>query len=132
MSICQVCHQNNKRPSAHSHLTKEFYEVLILPLKYVAERCGYALATHGSLGFDIDLVACPWRDHCVDADYLAEELRKTAEQIIGVARKQEGDPNPTKKPCGRLAYSFYLCAPGDRGPYIDLSVMPVGTHKKED
>lgn len=124
MSICPSCSRHTERASPHAHLTHEYYEVLIKPLRHVAERCGYALAVHGSLNFDIDLVACPWRDTCVDAGTLAESIRKAAEQIIGLCyiRDHELKTAPTQKPCGRLAWSFYLNF--GAGPYIDLSVMP--------
>lgn len=132
MSICPNCERRVERAAPHAAMTREYYEVLIKALRHVAYRCGYALATHGSLGFDIDLVACPWRDSCVDAIYLAEEIRKTAERIIGVAEvwMRDKDRLPQKKPCGRLAWSFYLVHEGCgyQGPYIDLSVMPVGSH----
>ena len=103
---------------------QQFYETLIVALRYVAYRCGYALATHGSLKRDIDLVAVPWRDSAVDAHHLAGMLRMAAEAIVGTAREREGDKNPTEKPCGRLAWSFYLTH-DDRGPYLDVSVMPI-------
>jgi hypothetical protein len=93
-------------------------------LRFVAQRCGYALAVHGSLKTDIDLLAAPWRQTAVSADYLAEQIRLTAESIIGTAQTRAHDPSPTKKPCGRRAWSFYLQPDGVEGPYIDLSVMP--------
>src|ERR1017187_4371127 len=108
MAICQKCETNQPRPCSYSGRTREFHRALIVALRYVARRCGYALAVHGSLRADIDLLAVPWRDSCVRAAYLAEEIRKTAEQIIGTARIREGDGAPTEKPCGRLAWSFYL------------------------
>lgn len=126
MSICILCKRHHERPSPHAHLTREYYEVLIKPLRHVAERCGYALAVHGSLNYDIDLVACPWRDNPIDAASLAETIRKTAEAIIGIAEIRESDKLPEKKPCGRLGWSFYLGG----GPYIDLSVMPVVEEQK--
>jgi len=93
-------------------------------LRFVAYRCGYALAVHGSLKTDIDLIAAPWRDSCISAASLAEHIRACAEQIIGTARVREYDKHPEEKPCGRLAWSFYLQPEGVEGPYIDLSVMP--------
>jgi len=107
-------------------MTREYFRVLIRPLRHVAERCGYAIGVHGSLKTDIDLIAVPWRESAVAPAYLAEEIRKTAEQIIGSARIRKADPAPEKKPCGRLAWSFYL-SPLDEipGPYIDLSVIQV-------
>ncbi len=131
MSICTNCQRTHQRPSAHAAMTREYYEVLIGPLRHVAERYGYAIAVHGSLSFDIDLVACPWREHPCDPSSLAEAIRKTAEQIIGIAEVKEGDPNPSKKPNGRLAWSFYLVPSGHYpGPYIDLSVMPIESQRR--
>ncbi len=75
MSLCPNCERRVERPAPHAAMTREYYDVLIKALRHVAYRCGYALATHGSLGFDIDLIACPWRDSCIDADSLAEEIR---------------------------------------------------------
>jgi hypothetical protein len=124
MSICQLCQRKSKRPSPHAHLTREYFEVLISALRHVAWRHGYALATHGSLSYDIDLIACPWRDSAVAPQHLADAIRKAAEAIIGEAFVAEHDKGrlPEKKPCGRLAWSLHLGG----GPYIDLSVMPKG------
>jgi hypothetical protein len=72
-----------------AELCLEYYDVLIAGLRHVAYRCGYALAVHGSLKRDIDLVGCPWRDSAVDAAYLIEELRKATESIIGFARTRD-------------------------------------------
>lgn len=88
----------------------EYFGVLIIPLRHVADRCGYAIGVHGSLGRDIDLIAAPWRDSAVSAGRLIGELRKATEVIIGFARVRDADKNcqPERKPCGRLAWSFYL------------------------
>lgn len=108
----------------------EYYDVLIVALRHVARRCGFALAVHGSLVRDIDLIACPWRESAPEANYLIGELRKATEIIIGFARQREVDKNqPEQKPCGRLAWSFYLTH-DDNGPYLDISVMPKGEHQK--
>lgn len=125
MSICQICRGKEERAAPHARLTREYYDVLIAALRHVAYRHGYALAVHGSIGFDIDLVACPWRDAAVDAASVAEAIRSTAEAIIGTAflAPHEESRQPEKKPYGRLAWSFHLGG----GPYIDLSVMPT-TH----
>lgn len=114
------------KPDRLAEMCVEYYEVLIAPLRHVAYRCGYAVGVHGSLKRDIDLIAVPWRDTAVDAGYLIEQIRKATEAIVGEARVREVDaPQPQKKPCGRLAWSFYLTHE-DAGPYIDISVMPKG------
>lgn len=129
MSICGNCNARAERPCTYEPMTKEYYGVLINALRHVAYRYGYALAVHGSLKTDIDLLAAPWRDGAVDAASLVEAIRSTAEKIIGVARIRdiEKDRLPEKKPHGRLAWSLYLTAfDSTPGPYIDISVMPKG------
>jgi hypothetical protein len=126
MSRCPVCETRVKRAAPHALKTKEYYEVLIDALTYVSYRYGYALATHGSLGFDIDLVACPWRESCASPESLAEVLRSVCESIIGIAEAR--NENPVKKPCGRLAWTFYLVYKPYEGPYLDLSIMPQGNN----
>jgi hypothetical protein len=114
---------NLPKRDERAEMCQEYFKVLIAALKHVAYRHGFALCVHGSLRRDIDLVAVPWRDTAVGGAHLADEIRKAAEIIIGIARQRECDP-PTQKPCGRLAWSFYLTH-ADDGPYIDLSIMPV-------
>lgn len=116
-----------------AELCGEFYDILIAALRHVAYRCGYALAVHGSLKRDIDLIACPWRDSAISAVPLVEEIRKACEVIVGTARYRDVDAGalPEKKPCGRLGWSFYLTH-DDTGPYIDISVMPKGEHPAEE
>lgn len=109
----------------------EYYGVLIKALRHVAYRCGYALAVHGSLRRDIDLIACPWRDTAISAHVLIKYIQSATEEIIGFARirKFDKDRLPEKKPCGRLAWSIYLTH-DDNGPYLDISVMPKGAEEK--
>jgi len=104
----------------HAERCRELADILIIPLREVARRHGYALGVHGSLSYDIDLIACPWRDGCTSQRDVAEAIRKAVEAIAGEAFLLDGDKYPTKKPCGRLAWSFHIGA----GPYVDLSVMP--------
>ena len=126
MSRCPSCGVRAERQCGYAPRTRELFRALIAALRFRAERCGYALAVHGSLKTDIDLVAAPWRNDPMPPEYLAEQIRATAECIIGTARTLDGrDMHPTAKPCGRLAWSFYLQPDGVEGPYIDLSVMPV-------
>ena len=102
MAICGICQTDLPRPCSYTPRTKECYRALIVALRHVAKRCGYALAVHGSLRSDIDLLAVPWRDSAVSAAYLAEEIRKTAEQIIGTARshspQKAASPLPQDQP----------------------------------
>jgi len=94
-----------------------FYATVHVTLIGVARDCGYALALHGSLKRDMDVVAVPWTEDATSADRL---MRGLAQATGGYYRHQQ----PKKNPHGRLSYALVLdnCA-GD-AVYIDISVMP--------
>ena len=105
-----------------------------------ARSLGYALAVHGSLVNDFDLVAVPWTEQAVDAVTLKDALMRhigacgyddllqrdspwlTDEQRRQLCEQQgigfEGEH--TDKPHGRKAWNLYLWS----GTKVDLSVMP--------
>ena len=104
----------------HAERCRELAPILIPALREVARRYGYALGVHGSLSYDIDLIACPWREGCTDQATLAAAIQEAVRAIAGEAVSLKTDANPTHKPHGRLAWSFHMGG----GPYVDLSVMP--------
>lgn len=115
---------------------RELAKILVPPLREVARRHGYALATHGSMGYDIDLVAIPWRTGQCDPATVAEAMRAAAAAIVGEAVNLDdvGENHdyavqgaPGLKPHGRLCWSFHLGG----GPYIDLSVIPAPPEQAE-
>jgi hypothetical protein len=74
---------------------------------------GYALAIHGSLQRDFDVIAIPWIESPSTPDVVVEEVTKTFDiRLVG---------EPTVKLHGRTAWmiavGFGQCA-------IDLSFMP--------
>ena len=75
---------------------------------------GYAIAIHGSMTRDLDLIAAPWTDEATSAEELVEAVADRIGAFI-----EEPPRSPTQKPHGRLAWSLILCGSG----YIDLSVM---------
>jgi hypothetical protein len=100
------------------------YTVGIYPeLANTAKANGYALALHGSLQRDLDLIAVPWTDEAI----APLELVKKLCQCFDV------EPNhdltkPEARPHGRLGWSIPLWW----GAYLDLSVMPPVTRKVID
>ncbi len=88
-------------------------------LRRTAMELGYALALHGSMARDLDVIAVPWTEAAEDADTLVEALRAAVSAFIVVNHAHE--TNPTAKPHGRLAWSLHLVG---SGTYIDLSVIP--------
>jgi len=91
----------------------------ILPaLRASARFHGYAIAVHGSLKRDIDLVAIPWTEQAIEPLQLVEHLKGAVGGVLGNCI-QIGKPG--EKPHGRIA--FTLAHPGFAGE-IDLSVLP--------
>lgn len=102
--------------------TRAYVECLmdeVLPdLRLTARGCGYALALHGSLARDIDLIAIPWAEQADDPDYLLDRLCGVLSGKLGRALREKAW---TDKPHGRRACTIIL--PG-MCPEIDFSVMP--------
>ncbi len=74
---------------------------------------GYALAVHGSLARDFDLIAVPWADSVSEPkEVLASVLAKFAVDLIG-----ELTPKNHGRLCQTISVGFGHCA-------IDLSFMP--------
>lgn len=118
------------KPCDHDSYPK--YKALIGPLREKAKELGYALAVHGTLKRDIDIVAVPWTDSAVSAAELARALFLVTREVNGMAwlswspakgREFTLAGCPGVKPHGRLVWVFNLHG----GPYIDLSVMPRST-----
>lgn len=94
------------------------YCVLFPRIIEAARAFGYAIAVHGTLQRDLDLVAIPWTDEAVDAEALVKAVIEACGGYLADWRKDTEDP--TSKPHGRLAWSIHI----DPHAYIDLSVMP--------
>lgn len=93
-----------------------YYAALYPKLREVAYQHGYALALHGPLTNNLDVVAVPWTEEAKPEEELVVALCERAAGLIA------GPPqNPTPKPHGRQAWTILL---GSNGGYIDLSVMP--------
>lgn len=95
-----------------------------LPLLRDAARAeGYALAVHGSLSRDLDLIAVPWTDEAKGADSVVAALAAATKEATGWGDVSGRDENggKTAKPHGRVAVtivaSFELS--------LDISVMPL-------
>lgn len=95
------------------------YATLYRTLVDLGAEMGYAMALHGSLNRDMDVVAVPWTEEAASADELVAAIRER----IGVYSSAELRPDtsePERKPHGRLGWSLVMAA----GAFIDLSVMP--------
>lgn len=101
-------------------LSRAWGYLAFLPgLVELARTHGYALAVHGSLQRDFDLVACPWVEDAASAEDLAEAIR----QHVGGIFSHTKDPATvhTDQPHGRKSWAIHLAA---RDLYVDISIMP--------
>ncbi len=87
-------------------------------LERLARRHGYALALHGSMSCDLDLIVIPWTD---DADSPEKLLASFRRFIIEKAKVNYKIDKGTPKPHGRKAYVLPI---GYDAHYLDLSIMP--------
>lgn len=75
---------------------------------------GYAMAVHGSLSTDLDIVAVPWTEDAATGDELLGAIMDELELELS-------SDGAGHKPHGRIAWS--LVVGGEL--WIDLSVMPI-------
>lgn len=102
-------------------------------LAEVARAHGYALAVHGTLARDFDLIAVAWTEDAKPAPVLVEAIRARVSGVVQPDGTPAGRWNPERqdfarcvvrqpepKPHGREAWTIHLGG----GPFIDLSVIP--------
>ena len=92
----------------------------------IAKQHGYALAVHGSVSRDLDLIAVPWVEDAADGLTLIKAF-KDATGCVTTGKEWDDlvpDCDPAKKPHGRLAYSIHFTEKAMYGTYVDISVMP--------
>jgi hypothetical protein len=102
------------------------YVALYPMLQQIANDHGYALAVHGSLHRDLDLIAVPWVEEASDPFTLIMAFKEATAAVFTHEDFDHIDPerNVTEKPHGRLAYSLHVTNSGMYGGYLDISVIP--------
>lgn len=93
------------------------YATMLPGLQEVARAHGYALAAHGSMKRDFDLIAVPWTADAAAPEVLADAIR---DRSGGAFSNYDNNGSVTEKPHGRRCW----CVHFGGGFYIDLSVMP--------
>jgi hypothetical protein len=89
------------------------YVCVYAKLAEIAREHGYALAIHGSLARDCDLICIPWIEWPSQPSELMDAITKK------FAFKRTG--GPTTRPHGRVAFTLHF----DFGDvYLDLQFMP--------
>lgn len=110
-----------KRRNRVARSALAYFETHIDLLRQNARASGYALAVHGSLLRDVDLLAMPWTDEAKSPKELVESLFGIVRALASKGDKQFVRKNdlPTIKPHNRIAWSIHV----NRDTYIDLSVV---------
>lgn len=95
-------------------------------LQQIAKRHGYALAIHGSLHRDFDIVAIPWIEEASEPLVLIKAFKKATGAVTQHPDTDYllKDCRPTNKPHGRKAYALHVTTEGMYGGYLDISIMP--------
>lgn len=111
--------------------TAAMFACLLPDLVKAGREVGYAIAPHGSMARDFDLIAVPWTEEAGSGEQLIMRLLSVTGGHLQDGHtkrpdseewdKKPGD-TPTPKPHGRLAWIIYLGNHG--GLYLDVSVMP--------
>lgn len=103
----------SKKPRAHY---APIYAAALYPeLAEVARAHGYALAVHGSMARDMDLICVPWTDAAAEPQAVVDAILSRFDVRL------VGQENPKVMKHGRLAY--WICV-GFGDCAIDLSFMP--------
>jgi hypothetical protein len=107
------------------------YALLLATLRDVARKHGYALAVHGTMMRDLDLIAAPWTEEATDDETLARALcAAIGGKIYGAmhdGKTDKVDYNPVQRPHGRKGWVIHIGG----GPYLDVAVMPrLSQHNK--
>lgn len=92
------------------------YACLYAALCDIVRDRGYALAIHGSLLNDLDLIAVPWTDECSSPE---EVMQAVVRHINLCGLPVDTDAIPEYKPHGRIAWKLQI----EFGAAIDLSII---------
>lgn len=96
-----------------------FVEQCLPALRDTARSMGYALAVHGTLRRDLDLVAIPWVERASSPDELVEALALRTKDLTGWGHLTHDRWH--EKPHGRIATTLVA----DSEVNLDISVMPL-------
>lgn len=113
-------------PAEFVPAVRELAARLVEIVRPAARACGYAVAVHGSMARDLDLVAVPWTEDATDALAVVKAIQDAISAQLDTCYRSK-DPDDTK-PHGRVAWTLFfhdaVSTPNGAFPFIDLSVMP--------
>lgn len=99
------------------------YAQILPKIRAAAKEMGYAVAIHGTMTRDLDLLAVPWVEEAGDPIAFVKFIAETVGGYVigdGVTERGQVSEEPTNQPHGRKSWN--ICWGGK--VFIDLSVMP--------
>lgn len=90
-----------------------FYAAMWEDLRNAALNCGWALALHGSLANDMDIMAMPWTENACSSIEMALALKKCFDNPKAI------DLAITPMPNNRVVYTLSIWADF----YLDINVI---------
>lgn len=115
----------SRPPAEFVPADRKLAERLVEIVRPAARACGYAVAVHGSMARDLDLVAVPWTEDATDALTVVKAIQDAISREIGDCYRSK---EVEAKPHGRLAWTLFfheaVSTPNGAFPFIDLSVLP--------
>jgi len=100
-----------------------FYACMWGDLRTAALDCGWALALHGSLNTDMDIMAMPWTEDAKPVEDMVKALSGCFTE--SPFAKDHCTPHRTK-PHGRVVYTMSIWG----NFYLDISVMEPQTENR--
>lgn len=94
-----------------------FYATCLPRIQQIAADHGYAVALHGSMQRDFDVLCVPWVEGATSAKTLIESLADEFSCVYGRSIVH----GPEDKPHGRRAWSIII---NGQGRYLDVSITP--------
>ena len=92
---------------------------VVAAIRRAAKQKGYAIAWHGSLVKDIDLLAAPWTENAAEP----QDMVNWVCESVGLWRNPDHkEQNPMQKPHGRQAWALHVLG---TPVWVDFSVMPL-------
>ena len=87
------------------------YAQLLPTIREAAKHLGYAIAIHGSMQRDLDLLAAPWTDRAEPAERLVTVIAEAVHGfVIGDVTARGSLDEPTKQPHGRRSWNIWPAA----------------------
>lgn len=92
------------------------YSHRLADIQRIGQAHGYAIAIHGSMQGDLDVIAVPWIEGCAGVDTFVTAL------CDGLGTQVHGEPE--QRAHGRLCYTLLMAG----ACFMDLSVVPPVTY----